>query len=81
MAGEGGFPVWGIVLIAVAGAGVIALIVVVVLKKRRAKRMHLLEELEDDGDGEFVLPQPVDTTSSSPALPGEESGNQEESQP
>ncbi len=56
---EQGFPVWGIVLIAAAGAGLAAVIVVVVLKKRRAKRRRLLEEMDDEDDfdpSQFALP-------------------------
>ncbi len=56
---EQGFPVWGIVLIAAAGAGLAAVIVAVVLKKRRAKRRRLLEEMDDEDDfdpSQFALP-------------------------
>ena len=40
---QSSFPIWGIVLICVAGVGVVVLLVLVIRKKRRAKRMRLLE--------------------------------------
>ena len=47
---QGGFPVWGWVLIAVGSAAVVAIVVIVVVVKVKARKKRLLEENDDFDD-------------------------------